>query len=217
MKRKKIKLSQAEKDRLKEAVRKAESKTSGEIVPFIVASSGDYLWVHLVWALAGAMAGTFAIWCQSTYSHFALTFGEMALILWSGVLIGALLPLIPFLKRISVSKTVLTRNVNREVMASFVGAGLTETKDRTGVLIYLSVFERRIQILADKGINSKAPKNYWQSHVDAVVKGIHSGRPSEVLSEVIEEIGEQLSASFPRAADDVNELSDEIRLEPADE
>lgn len=217
MKRKKVRLTPTEKERLKSAVHKAESMTSGEIVPFIVSASDGYLWVHLLWGFAGWISSCLLIWGRSAYAHWALDFGEILIFQWVGVIVGILIPLVPTIRRLSVPKSVLNHNVHREVLASFVGAGLTETRHRTGVLIYLSIFERRIQILADKGINSKTPQGYWQSHVDTIVKGIHSGRPAEVLAEVIEKIGEQLSESFPRSADDVNELSDEVHLAPADE
>ena len=216
MKRKKFRLSDSDKESLKAAVSRAEGKTSGEIVPFIVSSSGDYLWVHLFWALGGGLAAWPILWKVASSGHFAMGMAELVLGQWAGVIIGAMIPLIPWVKRMSVPAGVLNRNVHRAVMASFVGAGLTETKDRTGVLLYLSVFERRIQILAEKGINEKMPKGYWQSHVDKIVKGIHSGRPAQVLCEVIDQIGDQLASTFPRAADDVNELSDEVHLEPAD-
>ncbi len=214
MKRKRIRLTVAEQDRIKAAVRKAESQTSGEIVPFIVASSDDYAWVHLVWGIAGWIGSCFILLFLRSHSQWALELGQILLIQWSGVVMGAMFPLVPIIKRSSIPKSVLHHSVHREVMASFVSAGLTETAHRTGILIYLSVLERRIEILADKGIDSKTPKGYWQSHVDTIVKGIHSGRPAEVLAEVIEKIGQELATAFPRSADDINELSDEIHTEP---
>lgn len=216
MKRKKFKLSQEELTRIKSAVKEAELKTSGEIVPFIVAQSDDYWWVHGIWAGLGWFVVTALVYFLSLKTDDVLPIANLVFYQSAGVLFGLSLALIPAVKRITIPKAVRAHRVHREVLASFVGAGLPETKHRTGVILYLSVLERRIEILADRGIHEKLSNQYWQDHVDRIVKGIHSGTPVQVICEVISHIGGELAESFPRHSDDVNELSDEVHLSPED-
>jgi putative membrane protein len=216
MKRKKFRLTKEEMTQIKSAVKEAEMKTSGEIVPFIVAQSDEYWWVHGIWAGLGWVIVTTIVYCLSFRTDEVLPIANLFFYQSAGVLFGLSIALLPAVKRITIPKAVRAHNVHREVMASFVGAGLPETKHRTGVLLYLSVLERRVEILADKGIHDKLSNEYWQSHVDKIVKGIHAGTPVHVICEVISHIGGELAEAFPRHADDVNELSDEVHLSPED-
>jgi len=84
------------------------------------------------------------------------------------------------------------------------------TKDGTGILIFISVLERRVQLLADYGIAQKVDQDRWQQIVDKVTLGIKTNSLADKLSEAILECGELLEKDFPRASDDINELSDNI-------
>src|SRR3989338_9138758 len=117
------------------AVREAEAKTSGEIVPVVQRASGDYSWVRERMGLLGLMAGT-VTFCVVSYSHpFS---GELPALLWLqgiGFLAGWFCGVWPAFVRIALSKTYLAEEVHESAMASFLRNGLTETKDRTGILI----------------------------------------------------------------------------------
>jgi uncharacterized membrane protein len=85
-----------------------------------------------------------------------------------------------------------------------------KTALRNGVLFYLATADRKFAILGDGGINAAVPENFWDDVVRVVTQGLAAGRPAAALSDGIRMAGEQLAAFFPVAADDINELSDDI-------
>jgi putative membrane protein len=70
----------------------------------------------------------------------------------------------------------------------------------------VSLFERRVEILADQGIHSQVAPGFWDEEVNQIVKAIHDDQFVPGLCKVIAEIGNKLSVSFPRKEDDINEL-----------
>lgn len=85
-----------------------------------------------------------------------------------------------------------------------------ETERRNGVLFYLATEDRQFAILGDGGINAVVPNDFWDEVRDTVIEGLAKGNSVEGLAAGIRLAGEQLAAHFPIAADDVNELSDDI-------
>lgn len=213
MKRKRLKISSSDRVLIETAVKLAEKETSGEIVPFIVSQSASYLWVPLVWAGIGWLLSSLFVW--AFYRHY--DWGNALLSILSlqcvGIILGFFAGLLPPFKRLLLSHAVREANVHREVLSCFVRAGVGSTKDRTGVLIYLSILERRVEILADRGIYEKVSENYWEAQVKKIVSGIHNGSPVEILCEVIGEVGKELAYNFPAHAGDSNELSDELHTD----
>lgn len=88
--------------------------------------------------------------------------------------------------------------------------GMSATKERNGVLIYIAVGHRKVAIVGDKGIHEKLGSAYWQELVENLIRQFREGKKAEGLAASIIECGRQLSRFFPRQADDANELSDEI-------
>ena len=91
-------------------------------------------------------------------------------------------------------------------------SGVYNTKDRTGILIFISILERRVELLADSGINEKIPQGKWQNIVDNIIQGIKEKNVTAHLIESINDCGDLLAQHFPIQPDDVNELSDEIDI-----
>ena len=85
-----------------------------------------------------------------------------------------------------------------------------ETESRNGVLFYLATEDRQFAILGDGGINAVVPEDFWNGVKDTVIKGLSSGKVARGLADGIRLAGEQLAQHFPVAADDINELSDDI-------
>ena len=85
-----------------------------------------------------------------------------------------------------------------------------KTALRNGVLIYLSVQDRKFAILGDVGINTKVPDDFWGQIKDLMISHFSKGEITEGLTEGILIIGEKLKTFFPIAHDDINELSNEI-------
>ena len=92
----------------------------------------------------------------------------------------------------------------------FKTLSMHKTELRNGVLFYLATADRQFAILGDGGINSSVPEGFWNDIKDTVISGLAEGKAGKGMASGIRMAGEQLAAHFPVAADDVNELSDEI-------
>ncbi|MGE5528777.1 MAG: TPM domain-containing protein [Patescibacteria group bacterium] len=98
----------------------------------------------------------------------------------------------------------------RRAQAAFTALGMDRTAARNGVLIYLAVRERKFAIIGDSGIDQKVPPGFWEETKEIMADHFRAGRFVEGVIHGIESAGAHLAAFFPRAADDLNELTDEI-------
>ena len=103
--------------------------------------------------------------------------------------------------------------VREKALVSFVEQGLHETRDKTGILILISLFEHRVQVLADSGINAKVPENTWDEIVTIIVNGLKAGDTCNAICQAVERCGELLEEHFPRKHDDTDELPNLV-IEP---
>jgi putative membrane protein len=198
--------SQAEQERIRQAVIAAESKTSGEIVPMIVTSSARYTEIELFGVITGLFLGMLLGWLwHDPWESYHLN-------LWPviGATLGFLIGRIPAVKRRLASKTRIAEAVNDRCLAAFTEHGLHYTRDHTGILILASLLEHRVEVLADRGINEKVQPGTWNEIVGIVTAGLKSGRASDGFCKAVERCGEILAAHFPRQSDDRDELSNRL-------
>ncbi|MDG1842037.1 MAG: TPM domain-containing protein [Crocinitomicaceae bacterium] len=94
----------------------------------------------------------------------------------------------------------------------FETLGMTNTKDRNGVLIYLAINDKKMAIIGDTGIDKKVPEDFWESVKNTMVENFKEAKFVEGICEAIKESGMKLSTYFPYQSDDENELSDEISI-----
>jgi putative membrane protein len=78
------------------------------------------------------------------------------------------------------------------------------------VLVLISVFERRVRVLADEGINAKVPEGQWDNIVKMITDGIKQKRAVDAICAAIEKIGALLASHFPVKPDDTDELENVI-------
>ncbi|WP_051554229.1 TPM domain-containing protein [Desulfobulbus elongatus] len=202
-------LTADEQERIARTVEEAERRTTGEIVPMVVSASHAYpeavltgaAVLSLPAALIAAVTTGSLLWWQDQFLWLFLAF----LLLFFPL--ARLLMRLPFLLRPFISERRAAAEVERAAVNRFYREGLQDTRDATGVLIYVSVLERRVWILGDRGINERLEPQVWQGFVDTLVTGIREDRAGEALCQVIEEVGALLHAHFPPRADDRNELA----------
>jgi putative membrane protein len=96
---------------------------------------------------------------------------------------------------------------------AFFERGLYRTKKNTGVLFFVSLLERKVWVLADKGIYDKMDQKTLDRFANEVSRGIKEGRACDALSQAIQETGVYLAKHFPITPDDTNELSDDVMTE----
>jgi putative membrane protein len=107
----------------------------------------------------------------------------------------------------------MSRRVASRAEVAFLEAQVFATRERTGILIFISLFERGVVILGDEGINARVEQAEWDGMVAALTAGIRSGRPIEALEDAIRDCGELLaSRRVERRADDVDELPNALRM-----
>ena len=199
-----------EKERLKAAVHGVESRTIGEIVVMVVDRSDHYIEAEV---LGGILFGSLlSLIVAFLYLHSSL---------WSYVPLSFLLffPCRFLFQKIDVMKRPLIGIKRREESVrlraerAFFEKGLYKTKKYTGVLFFLSLFERKVWVLADKGIYAKMDQETLNRFANEVSRGIREGRACEALSQAIQEIGILLSKHFPVTPDDTDELPDDVMTE----
>ncbi len=217
------KLSEDDNDRVKKAVAQAESKTSGEIVTAIINESSDYAFFELRASLMGGflyyMVALFfyndiSLMLQGLFWSYSGIYPTLFLGITTVIVIGLLYLAanIDGVDRLIVSSSIISKKVNRRALLFFGESGLFDTKDRTGVLIFISLREKRVELIADKGINSKVEKNIWTDVVDNLIASLKEDKMVDGLVEAVIACGDRLVEHFPIEPDDVNELSDDVHV-----
>lgn len=92
----------------------------------------------------------------------------------------------------------------------FERIGMRNTRDRNGALIVMMARMKKVVIIGDSGFHAVVPSNYWREAVVSMIREMHEAGPLEAMREGLRRLGDTLSVHWPRGADDVNELSDEI-------
>jgi uncharacterized membrane protein len=103
-------------------------------------------------------------------------------------------------------------DIHRLGEKTFERLGMTLTKRRNGVLLFVATEEQRFVILGDSGIHEKVPPNFWDSIVARLTTRFKNGQFTDGIVEAIEAAGEHLKAYFPHTAGDTDELSDDIDI-----
>ncbi|MFH1217638.1 MAG: hypothetical protein V1706_14170 [Pseudomonadota bacterium] len=199
--------SEAEKEKIAEAVRQVELKTSGEVAVMVVDESDSYPEGQLLAGIflggSAALALTELFWGDSLWIFLAL-FVAFAL------LCGWLSSYLPDVKRFFTPGARLEEQVKDRALTAFYEKGLYKTRDESGVLFFISLFEHKVWVLADKGIYAGISQKTLQEYAESVALGIKSGRASELLCREILHVGEILATHFPVKPDDKNELADQV-------
>lgn len=196
-------LTPAEQRALVDCVREAETRTSGEIVPVIASISHDYP--------RGGLLGSMV--CASLVALFlTLALGRDDMWVFLGLFLALylcfsrLFDAFPILKRPFIAKREMAEEVEEAAFTAFYRHGLHNTRDKTGIIIYVSIFERSVQVLADKGINDLVDPKVWNEVVSLVTYGIRNNKPGEGLCSGVKRCGELLAEQFPIKDDDTDEL-----------
>lgn len=214
-------LTQEELKSVEQAVVDAEHKTSVEIVPVIATASGRYdraedlagLWLGTVlmvtlwiaWPLKPVEPGDWG-------AGFPINYVGWLAALIGGFVIGAMLcARVPVLRRLMTSKKELTAEVQRRAREVFFDQRIHHTGSGTGVLIYVSLFERTVCILADESATKALPDGEIARLCAALTKQL-GGTPAKGLMECVQALGEQLAGPLPRETGDRDELKNGVVL-----
>jgi len=199
--------------RVAAAVRDAEARSRGQIVPVVVEKCDHYPEARYRGALLAAGLATLVV--VLAFPHLGAW--ELPLVQLGAGLAGALVSMWDPLERLLVGPRELTEAARERAVRAFHEQGLHRTAEGTGVLVFAALFERRAVILGDRGIDAKMGAAEWQRALDALLLGLRRGDPASGFCEAIGLAGGRLAESFPRAAGEerANELADELRISPS--
>jgi len=205
------------------AIKAAEARTDGEISAIVAGSSDNYNDVVLHWALLFALLplAVSAAWPA------LLFWGASLLSPWDDPSLRLILTLVlvkmiavfliaRYLIGIQAIRMRLTpaatkhRRVRRRALMLFRTGTEQRTLSTTGVLLYLSLAERRAEIVADAAIHAKAQQEEWGAAMAALVSAMKDDRPGDGMAAAVEKIGAVLAEHFPRTGTDPNELPDRL-------
>ncbi len=216
-------LSKDEMKKISSAVKNAEGKTSGEIATAMIKESYDYAIYELMFAvIIGFLyfvimmffVGNVEQLLQEKFWDYSVNY----LVMFYGFSTFIVITIFYFIGNISsidrliVPKKLRNRKVQERATRYIMESGVYNTKDRTGILIFISIMERRVELLADSGINELISPEKWQNIVDNIIKGIRQKEIVDHLVESINECGNLLAEHFPIQTDDKNELTDDIEI-----
>ncbi len=203
-----VRMTPVDRERIERAVAAAESRTSGEIVPVIVDASDDYPHADLV----AGLVGQFAAIAVAALIHWDAGWPGTVALITAGFLVGLVIGRVfPRLRAVLAGRRVIDTEVHQRALQAFVENGVARTRERTGILIFVSLFERRVEVIADEGIHARVPHGTWDEVVALVLAGVRDGSLADGLARAITRCGDLLAREFPRRADDTNELPDAPR------
>ncbi|MFQ5767510.1 MAG: TPM domain-containing protein [Acidobacteriota bacterium] len=192
---------------VREAIACAERLTVGEILPVVVERSDPHPGADWLAALCLLLLGS-ALLARS------LPWTQPSLLLLSQLGMGAvgygLARALPDFKRLFIFEDRATAVAGEQAFQEFYAHNLHRTEAATGVLIFVSLLERRVVVMADEGIHSRVPAGFWEETKKVILEGIRRDSLRKGLVAGIRLAGEQLATHFPWREGDRNEIPDRV-------
>ena len=219
-----MRLSEADHDRVSAAIGAAEAGSNGEIIAIAAERSDEYhdvglhyavLVLFLVLAWFAAFPHQLTWWWTVVMGWSAEPSLRQLLTLLLGMALLKFLAVLYLMKwkplRLALTPgATKSRRVRRRAVMLFKTGAERRTVGRTGVLIYLSMGERRAEIVGDEAITAVTTPETWGEAMAALIADVKHGRPADGIVAAIGLIGEVLAAHFPRTSDDKNEIPDKL-------
>jgi len=229
-------LSEQDLKRIETAVAAAEDPTRGEIFCVVATECSDYREVPIAWAALAALAAPAILlaggihvtvpdlfdrgWSSTQVGEVTQTAARMAVagaIMLQALLFVAVATLasIPPVRRFLTPKSLKRERVRRRAQEQFFAKGLHATRERTGILIFVSTQERLAELIADEGIAAKVEPKVWEAAMARLIAGFKAKRPAEGFEQAIAMCSSILTEHFPAIpGDNPNELPDSVVLIP---
>lgn len=202
--------NEAFRTKLYETIELIENNSLVEMVVIIKPQSGKYrdiaVWCGIIFSF---LSYTFFMFSPFEFGVYMI-YGETLL---SFFLIYGIVSLIPRLQSILIKKKRASRNVEINARAIFQKGGLRFTEERIGTLIYVSLLEKQVFILPDRGAENALPAEDWKE-MKQDFQLIFSSK--DVPSELIGKLGKWqpvFAKYIPPVENDINELPDDMKVE----
>nr|BDT28398.1 TPM domain-containing protein [Bacteriovorax sp. HI3] len=204
-------ISAKDKEQIKKLITEAEKKSHSELVPMIVSTSDNYPAAH--WRAAIIVSFLFSL---------GLYFSPLAIInpiyfLWiqvPGLFIGYWLGNIPAVTRLLITKEEIEFEVTQRAIEAFYEHNLHVTDKHNGVLIFISLLERKIKIITDVGVKEKVDQKIWDEITSEFIEKVKEGDFVLALKNTINAASDILENYFPKSEGaKKNELKNDIIIE----
>lgn len=203
------KFDQAAGESLAQAVRDIEKKTDAEIVIVVRGRSGTYRHADYLCGAIIALIGLIFVLISPFEFHTYWVPIDVAGLFVAGAFVCSRTD---FIRRALTTKKLRSRAVRNGAAAMFYEAGIANTSAENGLLIYLSILERRLEVIADRGILKAVPALKWNNAVFEL-KQVAGHPDSENLIKAVREMGDLLAQYLPPTGENPNELPDGPRIE----
>ncbi len=198
-------ISQQDRERISAAIRAAEATTSGEIVCVLAQTSSDTTALPILLAAVVAVALPWLLVALTAFSVHRILLLQTAVFFVLSILLS-----LPRVRVALLPRAARRAAAYRAATEQFHIRGVSRKKDRSGILIFVSLAERYARIIADEGIVARVPQSEWQGAVDLLVAHMRGGRVADGFIAAIEACGLVLMANFPRTEMSRDELPDRI-------
>ena len=228
-------LSASDLSSIEAAVHAAEARTTGEIYCVVTEESSHYAETPLAWAAGVALLGPavllvagvhvtipdlFASWSASDVSaamERAVRNALIGAIVVQGLLFvaTAVIVSVPAVHRALTPRSLKRHRVQRRAAEHFAAKNLHMTRERTGLMIFVSLGERMAELIADEGIADHVETHVWDKAMAALTEELKVGRVEQGFEAAIRLCGDVLAEKFPaRAGDNPNEIPDAVVVLP---
>jgi putative membrane protein len=199
------KLSETERARIGEAIRAAEATTAGEIYVVVAREAAEFRFIPILWAAIVALLIPWPL-----YFLTDLASGIILLLQVIAFVVIATALSADRIRHRLVPSSIAAAAARKAAQAQFMAHGIHLTAERTGILIYVVLADRRVEIVADDGINKKVAQSELDQLARHVVIAARSGTLAEGLVSAVNDAGRLLSHHFPPSATNPNELPDRV-------
>jgi putative membrane protein len=223
-------LSDKDRTRISDAISQVEETTSGEIFCVLARDVSRYREVPLLWAAVAAfvvppllvvsglhrlaLASIFSSWTDdSTRAMEGLILGALSsfALLQAGIfLCVAIVVAMPKVRRALTPGALKAHRVRQAARRHFVAVGARLSHAEPHVLIFASLADRRVELVAHDAIHKAVGEGPWNQSVAAVVEGMKNGKPADGFVNAIAICGAALAEHFPPDGPAKNRLPNTI-------
>ncbi len=199
-------ISEQDAQRIRQTIEQVERETSGEIVTVITHSSDDYRYIPLLWAALVALM----LPAPFVFLDIYWFIDDQYLYQLAAFTVAALVFLISPVRLRLIPVAVRQRRAHRHAMEQFILNGLPATEANNGILLFVSMAEHYVEIIADKGVNERVSEDTWKIIVDDFTTRVKSGAVADGFIEAILRCGEILREHFPGEKNNKDELPNHL-------
>ncbi len=199
-------LTEQNKRELCQQIRDIESNCNAELVTVITRQSDEYYYIPVLWAALSALLLPGLI----SLLDLPLNVGDTYLLQIAVFAVFALILSWPPIKFQVIPKSVQYRRASLHAHELFFIEGLHITENRSGVMIFVSLAERYVEIIADHGIAEKIEQGVWQDIVDEFIEDVRRGKTADGYRRAVDRCGVLLKEHFPGSSNSANELPDHL-------